>query len=75
MALLKARSAIEQIWARMKAWLSKLPTPSNILKELEEKIYEAWEAVCTPEVCRKLFDSMANRLNSCIKNNGARINK
>ena len=56
MALLKARSAIEQIWARMKAWLSKLPTPSNILKELEEKIYEAWETVCTPEVCQKLFD-------------------
>ena len=66
-------SVIENVWALMKQWLSKLLNPPKNLKELQEKIYEAWEVVVTPELCRELFASIPRRLADCI-HKGARIN-
>ena len=64
-------SPIENIWGIMKQELSK--HPALTLKELEERVVQAWQNACTAKTCKKLYESMRNRLELCIQNGGSRI--
>ena len=61
---------IENIWGLMKNYVAE-KYPKNLV-ELERLIKEAWEAICTPDLCKKLFDSMYSRCEAVIYNKGAR---
>lgn len=61
---------IENVWAWMKHWLyNHYDTETLSLKELQEAIYKAWEAV-PASLLINLARSMPDRLRKVLENNG-----
>jgi hypothetical protein len=64
-------SVIENIWGMIKAMLQKRTVKT--LEDIRRHVQECWEAVCTPELCGKLFDSIPKRLEMVVHSEGARL--
>ena len=61
---------IENIWALLKRDV-RTRTPQN-MQQLEEAVMTSWAAVVTPNLCRKLFSSMENRIRRVLSHRGRR---
>jgi transposase len=59
---------IENIWSQLKFTLDKKKLKNE--KELEQAIYEEWEALRKTNNCRQLIESMPRRMKSVIKLKG-----
>ena len=60
---------IENLWAIVKRRLQKVGITG---KNLEETVIRAWESIDEKTV-KKLYNSMKNRVNSCLKAKGTTI--
>jgi hypothetical protein len=64
-------SVIENIWGLIKVALGKV----NILTvtDLEYWVPKLWDRIVTPELCKRLYDSIPVRIEAVFWNDGARI--
>lgn len=61
---------IEEVWALMKARVSRMRPTS--LPALRLAIAAAWNGVVTPDLCLKLYESIPRRLKNVIAHKGCR---
>jgi len=58
---------IEHLWVHVERELRK--DPAKNLNELKQKIQWIWDSI-NPDLTKKLVDSVANRLQECVKQKG-----
>ncbi|GAV04150.1 hypothetical protein RvY_14472 [Ramazzottius varieornatus] len=61
---------IENVWNIMWQYIGK--RCPNTTPDLERLLYEAWDKLVTPELCKKLYGTMERRLEDLLLNNGLR---
>ena len=61
---------IENVWNIMWQYIGKRSPTTK--KELESLMYKAWEKLVTPQLCRKLYDTMQRRVLDLLLNDGLR---
>jgi transposase len=60
---------IEHLWQHIKQQLNKYPKRATRKEELWQRVEEVWEKV-EPSFCRKLIDTMPERIKDVIKSKG-----
>lgn len=62
---------IENCWSLMEDFITEKRTKT--MQQLEHFLYEAWKEHVTSDLCKKLYDSIENRINLIKRGGGARV--
>ncbi|CDH61286.1 hypothetical protein RO3G_16829 [Lichtheimia corymbifera JMRC:FSU:9682] len=65
---------IENLWAIVKRKLNEYDEAPASMRELWERVEYVWEHSITPELCKKLIESMPKRMEKLYKAKGGHIN-
>jgi hypothetical protein len=65
---------IENLWGYMKSHINRSSRPPTNLNEMDDAVRSAFNEICTPDYCAKLFSSFPKRIDQVIASSGFRIN-